>query len=214
MSDWGIGYDDGDDEDLDTIEGYDEDDDLDAIEGYEVGRRKFGHRLKRWAKHGFVPGLAAYKHARHQNAVLKRKLNMVPQLNTGAVTPYGAPVMAQKKETDASLYQVFGLGQVELGIGAAGQLQQPFLERFKPGRLLLSESVSGGSTITGIFIGVRPQTANLSSMPTAAFGAGSFETRISFDTGEVGQPFTVDVTGGAAAVTVGGMAFGTTIKSV
>jgi len=139
---------------------------------------------------------------------------MVPHIATGATTPYGAPVLASKRETDASLYQVFGLGSATLAIAGAGELQQTFLERFKPGRLLLSESIAGGSTIQGIFIGVRPQSANIASMPTAAFAGTSFETRIAFDTGEIGQPFTVTLAGGAAQVTVSGMAFGTTIKSV
>jgi hypothetical protein len=132
---------------------------------------------------------------------------------TGITTPYGQEVLAHQREIRADLYQVFGLGVVTNALAGAFTLSQPFVERFKPGRLLLTETAPG-NVVNIITIGVRPQGANLAAMPVAGFGAGAFETRIAFDVGEIGQPFSVQGTTTLAAQTVAGMAYGTTIKGV
>jgi hypothetical protein len=146
--------------------------------------------------------------------VLKqRRSGIMPTRKTGITTPYGQAVLERPREIRADLYQVFGLGSVTNAAAGAAALAQPFIERFKPGRVILAETAAG-NIVTGIFVGVRPQGANLAAMPVAGFGAGAFETRIAFDTGEIGQNFTFNLLTVAAAQTVSGMAFGTTIKQL
>lgn len=148
----------------------------------------------------------------------KRPTRSTPQgmlrlMPTGARTPYGQPVVAKEREIDASLYQVFGLGAVTVAVAGASALTQPFLEKFKPGRLVLAETAAG-NLVTGLFVGIRPQAANLASLPVAAFAGQNNEVRVAFDVGEIGQPFTVNLLTTIAAQTISGMAFGTTIKKV
>ena len=138
-------------------------------------------------------------------------LGLAPSRPTGAVTPYGEPVMAREEAIRADLYQQFGLGFLTNALAGVGALTQNFIERFKTGRLLLTETAPG-NIVNSIFIGIRPQGANLGAAPVAGYAGGAFETRVSFDTGEIGWPFTVNVTTTAAAQTIAGMAFGSTIK--
>jgi hypothetical protein len=138
---------------------------------------------------------------------------MVRTMPTGVKTPYGQPVVAKEREIDASLYQVFGLGSVTVAVAGAAALSQPFIEKFKPGRLVLGETAVV-NLVTGIFVGIRPQGANLASLPVSAFAGGNNEVRVAFDAGEIGQNFTINLLTTAAAQTLSGMAFGTTIKAV
>lgn len=147
-------------------------------------------------------------------ALRKRGTGLMRSRDTGVRTPYGQPVQARHAEVRADLYQVFGLGSVTVAAPGGALLQQNFIERFTPGRLLLTETTPGANILQQILIGIRPQTANIGSVPVAAFGAGAFETRVHFDTGEVGQPFSLNIVTGAAAQTIAGCAFGTTIKSL
>ena len=125
-------------------------------------------------------------------------------------TPYGSPVRVKQQKAREYLYQAFGLGAFTAGGAGAGLLSQVFQEAFRPERLTLVETVAG-QQITGIFVGVRPQLANLAVMPVAAFAAGAFETRVAFDAGNPGQSFVVNLNFLAAA-TVTGMAFGSVVK--
>ena len=136
---------------------------------------------------------------------------MVRQVDTGARTPYGEPVLAHEPVIDASKWQTMGLGFVVVALAGAAQLVQPFLEAFTPGRLVL-EQTAAGNLVNGIFIGVRPQIGNLAAMPVSAFGPGAFESRIKFDTGQPAIPFTINLITVAAAQTISGMAYGTVIK--
>lgn len=204
-----------DDDDLDELGGEwdiagDYDDDDDEVGGPRRRARKMARKLRRMRRR--QSRLASRIASRvAQSAEVQASLGLAPQIPTGITTPYGNPVTATKRQVDASLYQVFGLGTQTLAAAGAGSLQKNFVERFKPGRLLLSEDLPG-NTVEGIFIGVRPQTANIASMPIAAFAAGAFEVRVAFDVGEPGWPFTVNFATVAAATTVSGMAFGTTIS--
>lgn len=127
------------------------------------------------------------------------------------INPYGNPVTVQADRPRRYAYQVFGLGSATLGGAGTTSLNQVFQEAFRPERLVLSDSVAGNSTITGIFIGVRPQLANIGSLPASLFAATTFETRVEFDTGNPGQNFLVNVTM-AAAGTISGGAFGSVVK--
>lgn len=126
-------------------------------------------------------------------------------------TPYGAPVHVQQRGAREYAYQLFGLGAATLGGAGNTSLSQAFQEVFRPERLTLADSVANNSTVTGIFIGVRPQLTNLASLPASLFGATAMETRVEFDTGKPGQTFAVNITM-AAAGTISGGAFGSVVK--
>lgn len=169
------------------------DDDI-AGEGDEVSAEEIGRAIRKMRKTGQLKGMLASR-------------------PTGVTTPYGQEVLAHPTEVRADLYQVMGLGSVTNAAAGAFTLSQLFLERLKPSRLILTETTLGANIITGIFVGVRPQTANLAAMPVAGFAPGAFETRFSFDVGQIGQPFQVNGTTVGAAQTITGMCFGTVIKS-
>jgi hypothetical protein len=126
-------------------------------------------------------------------------------------TPYGNPVAAGSRGPREVLYQVFGMGAATLGAAGSTLLSQVAQETFRPERLILSDSVAGNSTVTGIFLGVRPQFANLASMPAAAFAAGAFEVRVTFDTIQAGKTAQINITM-AAAGTISGGFFGTMVR--
>lgn len=126
-------------------------------------------------------------------------------------TPYGNPVHVQNNPPRKYAYQVFGLGSATLVGAGATALNQVFQEAFRPERLVLADSVANNSTVNSIFIGVKPQMANNAAFPAVMFGAGTFETRVEFDTGLAGQNFIVNVTM-AAAGTISGGAFGSVVK--
>jgi hypothetical protein len=170
------------------------DDDI-AGEDDEVSAEEIGRAVRRMMKGG------------------GRQSGLVKTRATGVTTPYGNQVLSHEREVRADLYQVFGLGFVTNAAAGPFVLAQPFIEKFKPGRLLLTETAPG-NVINSIFVGVKPQGANLAGMPVAGFGPGAFETRIAFDLGEIGQFFTINGTTVAAAQTVAGMAYGTTVKGV
>ena len=138
-------------------------------------------------------------------APVRRAAKVVPR------TPYGNPVQASSHGPREMLYQVFGMGAATLGGAGATALAQVAQETFRPERLILADSVANNSTITGIFMGVRPQFANLASMPASAFAAGAFETRVTFDTIQAGKTAQINVTM-AAAGTISGGFFGTMVR--
>jgi hypothetical protein len=156
--------------------------------GFEVGRRRRGRAPAGMARQPMARG---------------------PTL---AVGPYGTPVHAAEPKAARALYQTFGLGTASTAGAGSSQLAQVFQESFRPERLVLQESVAGNSVVNAITIGIRPQSANLASMPVSAFGSGAFETRVQFDTGQPGTTFAVQFTNLAAGA-VSGMAFGTVIKA-
>jgi len=160
---------------------------------------------------GWDVGLEVGRRRRHRAPVgMARQL--MARGPTLAVGPYGTPVHAAEPKAARALYQVFGLGSATTAGAGSWVLSQVFQESFRPERLVLQESVAGNSAVNVIAIGVRPQSANLASLPASAFGAGAFETRIQFDTGQPGTTFTINGTN-LAAGSISGMAFGTVIKA-
>lgn len=127
------------------------------------------------------------------------------------VSPYGNKIQVQNTRPTQYVYQYFGLGSATLAAAGSTALNQVFQEPFRPERLVLSDSVTGNSVITSIFIGVKPQSANNGSAPAAMFAPNTFETRVAFDCGTAGQNFIINVTM-AAAGTISGGAFGSVVK--
>ncbi len=172
--------------DFDDVAG--EGDDVGYDVGYDVGRRK---------PRRDPPGLA------------RAPMSRGPALAAG---PYGGTVRAVEPKSVMTRYQVFGLGQVTTAAPGGWNLSQTFQESFRAERLVLNESVANDNVIQGIFVGVRPQSANIAAIPLAAFASNAFETRVQFDTGQPGQVFQVVGTS-AAGSTISGMAFGTVLKA-
>ena len=137
---------------------------------------------------------------------------LVPSKPTGATTPYGQPVMQRQQEVRADLWAEMGLGTATNALAGAMQLQQQFIERFKTGRLML-EQTAPGNVLNTVFIGMKPQGANLGARPVSAYANNAVGAMVSYDAGEIGQQYTLNLTTVLAAQTITGMAFGTVVKT-
>lgn len=81
-----------------------------------------------------------------------------------------------------------------IAAAGSGNLQNSPQRLFKPSRLVIPSDVAGLFSVTGVFIGVKPQLVATGNMPARIFSEASFDNGFEGDTAQVSQIVLVGVT--------------------